>query len=278
MARRRRTAGSVAIHGTLIVLGLLTVYPIVFMLCNAVRSGTQTAAAPFGLSWPPLWANMSAAWNATSGAFGTSAFIVGVSVFGILTVALLAAHAFVRFRFPEKEAFFYVFFALLLVPGFLTLIPLFVEIRDLGLLNSAWGLILPYIAMNQAFAIFVLRTFIASIPRELFEAAVIDGAGEWRIFLRLVVPLSTPVLVTLALLNVVGLWSDFVLPSLVLASGHETLAMAIANLQPPPDVPSISAFNIQLAAFTWSSVPIALLFVFLMKYFVAGATNGALKM
>lgn len=83
---------------------------------------------------------------------------------------------------------------------------------------------------------------------------------------------------TLALLNTVGLWSDYILPSLVLTSTHETLAVAIANFIPPPNAPSINAFNLQLAAFTLSAVPIAVLFLFLMRYFVAGITEGAVKM
>jgi ABC-type glycerol-3-phosphate transport system permease component len=278
MARRRRTAGSVAIHGTLIVLGLLTVYPIVFMIDNALKTGIQTTDNPFSFPAHPQWHNFVLAWQAIAPSFLRTVIVVGVSVLGILLFSLLSGYVFARLEFKEREVLFYLVFGLLLVPSFLTLIPLFLEIRNFGLLNSIWGLVFPYIAGGQAFCIFVLRTFIRGIPGELFEAARIDGASDGQMFLRLVVPLSIPILITLALLNIVGLWGDYVLPSLILQTSNETLALAIVNFQPVGLTVSLNAFNQQLAAFTLASVPIALLFVFLLRYFISGITNGSLKM
>ncbi len=266
------------IHMAIIVLAALTIYPIVFMVVNAFKTGAETAASPFALPLHPLFNNFKLALQATWPAYRQSAFIVGVSVFGMLSSALLASYAFARLQFREREMLFYVVFGLLLIPPFLTLIPLFLEIKNLGLLDTPWGLILPYIAGGQAFAIFILRSFIRAIPEDLFEAARIDGAHDLRLFWHIAVPLSVPILITLAVLNVVGLWSDYILPSLVLNSAHETVAMAIANFVPPPQAPSINAFNQQLAAFTLSSIPLGVLFLFLMRYFVAGITSGALKM
>lgn len=276
MVARRRPA--FLLHAILLVLAAVALYPMIFMVLNAAKSGLETGASPFSIPLHPLWQNFVQAFEATGPSFWRSGVIVGVSVLFMLIFAMLAAYAFAKLEFPERNALFYVIFGLLLVPGFLTLIPLFLEIKDLGLLNSRWGLILPYIAGGQAFCIFILRTFIRSIPNDLFEAAKIDGATEGTMFVRIVVPLSIPIIVTLALLNVVGLWSDYILPSLILSTNHETVAMAIANFQPPPIAPSINAFNLQLAAFTLASVPLAILFLFLMRYFVAGMTNGAIKM
>lgn len=276
MIARRRPA--LVLHGILLILAALGLYPIIFMMLNAVKTGIQTAASPFSVTTHPLWANFVQAFEATGSAFWRSGVIVSVSVVFMLLFALMAAYVFAKMEFPERDYLFYVIFGLLLVPGFLVLIPLFLEIKDLGLLNSNWGLILPYIAGGQAFCIFILRTFIRAIPNELFEAAKIDGATEVPIFVRIVAPLSIPIVVTLALLNVIGLWSDYILPSLVLSTNHQTVAMAIANFVPPPLAPSLNAFNLQLAAFTLASVPIAILFLFLMRYFVAGITNGSIKM
>ncbi len=275
MVARRRPA--FLFHAILLILAAITLYPMVFMVLNAVKTGLQTASSPFSVPTHPAWQNFVQAFEATGSAFWRSGVIVSVSVVVMLIFALMSAYAFAKMEFPQRDRLFYVVFGLLLVPGFLVLIPLFLEIKDLNLLNSIWGLILPYIAGGQAFCIFILRTFIRAIPNELFEAAKIDGATEIPIFLRVVVPLSVPIVVTLALLNVIGLWSDYILPSLVFTS-HQTVAMAIANFQPPPLAPSINAFNLQLAAFTLASVPIAILFLFLMRYFVAGMTNGAIKM
>lgn len=266
------------IHAVLLVLLGLTLYPMVFMVLNAFRTGLATDITPFGLPFHPIWQNFSIALSEILPAFKQSFIIVGVSVAGILTCALLSAFAFAELEFPGKTVLFYLVFGLLLIPGFLALIPLFLEVRNLGLMNSVWGLILPYVAGGQAFGIFIFRTFIKSLPDELFAAARVDGAHNGVIFWRIVVPLSWPIVMTVAVLNIVGLWGDYILPSLVLAAGHQTVAVAITSLTPPPFASSANSFNEQLAAFTLSSVPIAVLFMFLMRFFVRGVTNGALKM
>ncbi len=275
MTRRRNNK---ATHVFLVTLGALTLYPMVFMVVNAMRSGLATATAPFGLPSHLDWMNFVYAWDGISSAFALTGWIELVSVLVTLSTAVLAAYAFARMRFRGKNALFTAMFALLVIPGFLTLIPLFLEIRDFNLLNTAWGLILPYIAGGQAFAIFVLRSFIETIPEEMFEAARIDGANHWRMFLNFAVPLSVPMLITLGLLQVVGIYGDYVFPSLVLNSTQRTVSLAIANFTPPALAPNINAVNIQLAAFTLSAIPIAILFFALMKYFVNGMSSGALKM
>ena len=250
-----------------------------FMLTNAFKNGLQTAANPFAIVFSqPFGQNFVWAWQAIAPQFLRSVYIVSVSVAGIVTLAMLSAYAFARLEFPFKRFLFNAIFALLLVPGFLTLIPLFLEIKNLGLLHTSWGLILPYVAGGQAFAIFVFRTFIQAIPAELFEAAQIDGANELQMFYRLVVPLCVPVMVTIALLNVNSIWGDYILLTLILDPLHSTVAVAVANFQPLPTAPTLNAGNIQLAAFTIASIPIAGLFLFLMRYFVAGLTSGAVKM
>lgn len=270
---------NVGLNLVLVIYVLLSVYPIVFMLTNAFKDGLQTAVNPFTVTLAkPFGENFAMAWQAIAPDFFRSLSIVGVSVAGIVGLAMLSAYSFARLEYPYKAFLFNAVFALLLVPGFLTLIPLFLEIKNLHLLNTSWGLILPYISGSQAFAIFVFRTFIQGLPGELFEAARIDGANELQMFTRLVVPLSVPVMVTIALLNINGIWGDYVLPSVILDPSHATVAVAVANFQPPPDAPSLNAGNMQLAAFAIASLPIATLFLFLMRYFVAGLTSGGVKM
>jgi multiple sugar transport system permease protein/raffinose/stachyose/melibiose transport system permease protein len=113
----------------------------------------------------------------------------------------------------------------------------------------------------------------------MFEAARIDGAGHWRMFLNFALPLSVPMLIALGLMQFVAIYGDYVFPSLVLSSsGMHTVSLAVANFTPPPMAPDINSTNIQLAAFTLASIPIAILFFTLMKYFVNGMSSGALKM
>jgi ABC-type glycerol-3-phosphate transport system permease component len=248
------------------------------MIVNAMRSGLSTATAPFALPSHIRWINFVYAWDGIKSAFLVTGWIELISVGVTLALGVLAGYAFAKMEFWGKNVLFLTIFALLVIPGFLTLIPLFLEIRDFHLLNTSWGLILPYIAGGQAFTIFVLRSFIQTIPEEMFEAARIDGANHLRMFLNFVLPLSVPMLITLALLQIVGIYGDYVFPSLVLGSTQHTVSLAIANFTPPAMAPDINAVNIQLAAFTLSAIPIAILFFALMKYFVNGMSSGALKM
>lgn len=268
----------IPLNVVLVVLALLSVYPIFFMLSNALKSGAQSAD-PFSLGFAqPFGTNFVKAWIYVAPAFMRSVFIVVLSVAGVVSFGMLSSYAFARLKFPARNFLFYVVFALLLVPGFLTLIPLFLEIKDLGLLGSSWGLIFAYIGGGQAFAIFVLRSTIEGLPMEFFEAARMDGAGDWQVLLRIVVPLSVPIMVSVALINIINIWGDYILPSLILDPTRTTVAVAIANFQPPPDLPNIDAPNMQFAAFGIASVPVLALFLILLRYFVAGITSGGLKM
>jgi ABC-type glycerol-3-phosphate transport system permease component len=261
------------------MLVLLAGYPIFFLLVNALKDGLQYAANPFSIAVSaPFGQFFWQAWLYLEPSFVRTIYITLVSTFGVVALAMLSAYAFARIQFFGRTFLFYAVFGLLLVPGFLTLIPLFVDIRHFGLLNNYWGLILPYIAGGQAFAVFVFRGFIEGLPNELFEAARIDGANDLQMFGRLVVPLSLPVMITIALLQVTGIWGDYVFPSLVLTTNKATVAMAIANFQPPPSVVSINVVDLQFAAYLVASIPMILLFLFFMRYFVAGVTSGAIKM
>lgn len=262
----------------LAVVALLTYVPVYFMVNNALRSGPEMQGSPFGLPKAPRWQNFAYAWESSGYAYLHTFFIVGVSVLGIAFTTLASGYAFARLRFHEKEVWFYTVFGLLLIPGFITLIPLYVEIIDLGLIGTTWGLILPYLAGGQALGVIVLRSAIEAIPEELFEAAKLDGAGHAWMFFYIAVPLAKPLVIALALLNVVGLWGDYVLPSLILQGESSTVSVAITSFAPPPLSPNLDSYNVQLAAFTIASLPIAVLVLVMMRYFVSGLSQTAVKM
>ncbi len=265
----------------LLILAALVLYPLAYMLINALSTGVTTAADPWWFGKSLQWQNYRDALAVVAPAFVRTVVIVGASVLGTLACAAPAAYAFARYRFPARDAAFMVFFALLLIPGFVTLIPLVLEIRALGLIDSVFGLIFPYIAGGQAFAVFILRTFYQQMPQDLIDAARIDGANDRKIFVAVAVPLAVPVMVTVAILQFVGLWSDYVLPSLILSSSNPTVAMAITNFTPPMiagDAANMSGLNMQFASFVLASLPIGILFAFLMRYFVQGITSGAVKL
>ena len=263
----------------LIVIGVLALFPMYFMAVTGLKNGIQLEQNPFSLAINhPFGIFYRQAWDYIDDDMLRTIIITAASVAGITVLGMLSAYAFARMEFYGSTVLFYVVFGLLLIPSFLTLIPLFLEIRGMGLIDNPAALILPYIAGGQAFAIFVFRSSIQGIPEELFEAARIDGATHLRMLLRIAAPLSRPIMIAVGLLNITSIWGDYVFPSLVLPVARSTAAMAVGNFQPPPSVPDINVVNLQFAAYTIVSVPIILLFVFFIRYFIAGLATGAVKM
>ena len=263
----------------LIVIGVLALFPMYFMAVTGLKNGIQLEQNPFSLAINhPFGIFYRQAWDYIDDDMLRTIIITAASVAGITVLGMLSAYAFARMEFYGSTVLFYVVFGLLLIPSFLTLIPLFLEIRGMGLIDNPAALILPYIAGGQAFAIFVFRSSIQGIPEELFEAARIDGATHLRMLLRIAAPLSRPIMIAVGLLNITSIWGDYVFPSLVLPVARSTAAMAVGNIQPPPSVPDINVVNLQFAAYTIVSVPIILLFIFFIRYFIAGLATGAVKM
>lgn len=279
MTNKRNPLTIAGHYGALVFIGVLALFPMYFMAITGLRNGIQLQEDPFAITFAhPFGTFYAQAWDYLSGDFLRTVLIISASVAGIVGFGMLSAYAFARMQFFAKTFLFYATFGLLLIPSFLTLIPLFIEVKGLGLLGNPLALILPYIAGGQAFAIFVFRTSIQRIPRELFEAARVDGATQFKMLLRIAMPLSRPIMIAVALLNISAFWGDYVFPSLVLSASSPTIAMAIGNFTPPPSVPDINLVNLQFAAYTIVSIPMIILFLVFLRYFVSGMATGAVKL
>ncbi|MFE7118275.1 carbohydrate ABC transporter permease [Streptomyces sp. NPDC057654] len=194
-----------------------------------------------------------------------------VSVVVILLTASMAAYALVRKRFPGRNALFWAIIATLMVPMQATLIPTFLLIAHMKGVNTLWGLIAPTLANAQA--VFLIRQFIRELPEELFDAARIDGSGEWRTFTRIVLPLIRPVLATLAIYIFLWHWNDLLWPLVVGQSdGTRTLTVGLATL----NTETVSTANIMSASLV-SFLPCLLVFIVLQRHIVAGITSGGIK-
>jgi multiple sugar transport system permease protein/raffinose/stachyose/melibiose transport system permease protein len=158
----------------------------------------------------------------------------------------------------------------------LTLIPLFLLVKDMGLLNTYWVLILPYIAGGQAFAIFVLRSFIASQPEEIFESARIDGANEFTIYSRIALPMAKPILGTLAILSLLSTWNDYIWPSVTLRN-PELWTISLQLVSFSSQWASLQQYGQMFAGYVVASIPLFLLFIFTMRLFIEGLASGAIK-
>jgi multiple sugar transport system permease protein/raffinose/stachyose/melibiose transport system permease protein len=268
-------SGDIRRHLLLLLVCVLTFYPFAELIVMSLKSIDQFEIDPFGLSLPfHLVDNYSAAWDAISPYIFNSIIYSGVSAIGVLAFSSFPAYVFARFRFPLKEVLYYLIISLLMIPPVLTLVPQYVLISDLHLLNSRLALILPYIAGGQVFGIFLLRSFYANQPQELFEAAHIDGAGELQTFWRIALPLARPILGTLAVLNVVGTWNDIVWPTIVFSDQSlQNLSVGLTVFE--------SEYNTNwgplFAGYVIAALPLLLLFAVVSRWFIEGLSSGALK-
>jgi len=259
----------------LAILAVLTFYPFVIMLFISFKDISQFDHARFTLTFPLHWENYPIAWKQMSRYILNSIYISTGTVIGVLICGTLTAYALARFNFPGKMFFYYAIISLMMIPGILTLIPSFVLVWYLGLINTRWGLWLPYIAGGQIFVIFVLRTFFASIPEDLFESARIDGASELQSFWHIALPLSEHMVATLAVLNILGTWNDIIWPLLVITRDElRTITIGLLAFQSM----YVTQWGILFAGYVIAALPLLIAFMFTSRLFIEGLTSGAIKM
>ncbi len=261
----------------LLVLAILTFLPLIVMLFISGKDLSQYYHAQFTFTLPWHWENYSTAWASIANPMKISLIVSGASCAGVLVFSCIGGFVFARYNFPGKEILWYAVLALLMVPAVLTLIPSFILVKQLGLLNTLWALILPYIAGGQVFGMFLLRSFFAGLPEELFESARIDGAGDLTMLWRIAIPLSGGILGTLAVLNIVGTWNDLVWPDVTLSDDNlQTLVIGLWHFNQ-------SFYNQQqwgplMAGYVLASLPLIIMFAFTSRLFVKGLGSGAIKM
>jgi ABC-type glycerol-3-phosphate transport system permease component len=261
-------------HIILLTLLCLVFYPILAMVFIGGKYQDQFYHQPWTLSLPFHFDNYTAAWTFINHYLANSVIVTAVTDVGVLALSALSAFVFARYKFPGKEVLFYAIIALLMVPGILTLIPQFILVKNLGLVNTRWTLILPYIAGGQVFGISLLRSFFASLPEELFEAARIDGASDLTLLFRLVLPLSWSILATLAIFESLSVWNDIIWPAVTTTDDSlKTVAIGILFFQQQ----YATDWGLLMAGYALASIPLLLLFAVASRYFIAGLTSGALK-
>ncbi len=266
---------STAIYVGLTVGALITLVPFALGLMTSFTSAHQFATAtPLQLPRPPTLANYADLAGVGFGrAAAVTALMTAVILLGQLTFSVLAAYAFARLEFPGRDAMFWVYIATLMVPGTVTVVPMYLMMAQLGLRNTFWALVLPFM-FGSPYAIFLLREHFRMIPNDLINAAHLDGANTLDVIVHVVIPSSRPVLAALTLITVVSQWNNFMWP-LVITSGHKwrVLTVATADLQ--------SRFNSQwtlvMAATTIAIVPLIALFVVFQRHIVASIVVSGLK-
>jgi multiple sugar transport system permease protein len=248
-----------------------------YMVSTAFKSQTYVLEIPPRfIPENPTLENFQTAFSSRNfgRAFVNSAF-VALGTAGLVTLlASMMAYAFARFDFRGKTTIFYCLLIMLMIPGVVLLIPQFILAKSLNLLNSLPGLILVYSAGPLAFNTFLLRGFFESLPRELEESAVIDGANPFVIFTRIMLPLAAPAVSTVAVFSFLGAWDEYLLALNFLTSESlRTLPIAIANFRGQ----HATDWGVVFAGSLTAVLPTVLLFIFFQRYFIQGLTSGAVR-
>lgn len=276
VARRWHIKSDWVISLVLGILGFLTFVPVIMLLELSVKDMQQMAEAMWLPTWPLHWVNYVKAWRAMQPYMINSVLFVAGTVTVSIICSTLTAYALGRYDFPGREFFYMAVLALLMIPGILTLITTFVITVTLKLNNTYWGIWLPMAAGAQAFQIIVLRTFFSSLPGELFEAGRIDGASEAVMLIRIALPLAKPIMSTLIVLQIMGVWNEFIWPIMVL-SRPERYPVILGILRLGQLVTERDP-GAQYAGYVIAGLPILLLFAFTSRTFIRGLTSGAIKM
>ena len=279
--RQLRTA---AVNAAIAIVAGITIAPLAWMVTVSFMPRGEANAFPPPF-WPSRWSienyyellvrrNIDGAWfdYRIVPAIGNSLFVAAVSTILGLLLTVPAGYAFAKLEFRGRERLVQLLIASLVVPGQVAMLPLFLIFKELGLVNSYAGVILPSLA--GIFAILFVRQATLGIPNEMIDAARLDGASEMRIFRSIVLPLLAPVTVTLALFMFLGSWNDFLWPLIVLADQHlYTLPVAIAAIAREHAADA----ELMMAGAVVTTMPVLLLFLALQRYYMVGLLGGSVK-
>jgi len=263
------------VNGALLLLAALSLAPLLWMVSVSLMARGEAS------HFPPPFLPASATLDSYRELFaGTgigrnfaNSLLVSIAITALsLLLNTMAGYAFAKLRFVGRERLFQLLLAALVVPAQVAMLPLFLLMKQLGLVNSYWGVIVP--GMASVFGIFLVRQYARGIPDELIEAARIDGAGELRIFFQIVLPMLKPVLVTLAIFTFMGAWNDFMWPLIVLTDQeHYTLPVALAALSRE----HIMDVELMMAGAVVTVLPVLALFLLLQRYYIQGLLLGSVK-
>ncbi len=272
----RRFTGLAMRHVVLVVMAALTLFPVLLIVSTALKTPQDVRSDPFGLFSSFSWENLRSAW--TVGRFSSylldSLLLTVPSTVVVIVISTMAGYAFARLPFPGRTAVFYVVVLGLLVPFFTYMIPLYFQLRSMGLLDSLVGANLVLISTNLSFGTFFMRAFFSDLPEELEQAARIDGASESRIFAQVMMPLVTSGAAALAVFTFLSNWNNFLVPLLYLPSGkYRPLTAGLYNFTGgrSMDIGPLAAGTLI------TIVPVIVIFVVLQRQVTQGFMSGAVK-
>ncbi len=269
----RRLVGALW-RACLVLILAITFFPFLFMFMTSLKDTHQFYHSFWLPAWPVHFDNYAGALTDMQAYIANSIFVTAVSITGILVFGSVAGFLFARYQFPGREIIYYGMISMMMVPGVLLLVPSFLWVKQLGLLDSYAVMILPYVAGGQILGIYLLRGFFSQIDNDLFEAAQVDGAGLLRQLWHVGLPLAKPVLGVVAIVSALGVWNQFLWP-LVTTSSEDVMVLTVGMLRYNSRVGG--QYGRMFAGYTVSAIPLGILFLLATRVFMKGITAGALK-
>ena len=275
--------GRVALYGLVLLLCIMFGFPLFWAAMSSLKTPMEMA------KFPPPWVPADPQWENYVRVFAisrhpvsiwalNSTIIVVLGTLGTVLTASLVAYSFARFQYRGRDALFAITLATIMLPAQVTLIPQFVLFYNLGWINTLKPLWIPSWFGGGAFAIFLMRQFFLSLPKDLDEAALIDGASYFRIFWSILLPLCKPVLATLAIIVIIDLWSDFQGPLVYLNSPEKfTISVGLRFFNNTPEVGGEPLQHLLMAACVLSMIPVILIFFIGQRFFVQGIVMSGIK-
>ncbi len=276
MKKRKITAGLILSRLLLLLLLFLTFFPILVMINMSLKQSVMITNDFFGLPRTIYWQNFVKAFDFVIRPIGNSLFVCVVSLIGILIVVSLSGYAFGRMRFKGRKLLYGMVLVVMMIPYTLLIVPDYEIVAKMGLLNSFWSLIIPYISGQQIFGIILAESFYREMPNDLFEAAKIDGASELQLFTRVALPLSKPILITVGITAGVAMYNDYIWPTITMTSGDEmkTFCQIVFNNAAGK---GSNDLGLIAAAFIIGTIPLLVATASCLKYYVQGMMGGAVK-
>lgn len=278
MTNPRAVVGSISRHTILVSMSALFLLPFYWMVSSALKDDTQILSSQ--LRWwpdPVHWSNLSRLMDYPGFPFlrmlGNSLFYSGSVTIGTVLSSAAVGYGFAKMRFPGRNVLFGITMATLMIPPFIMFIPTYVMFKEMHLIGSYAPLIIPQ-CMGSAFFIFMMRQFFKTLPTELSDAARVDGAGEFRIFWQITLPLVKPALAVVAVFTFVGTWNDFFGPLVYLSNSDlHPLSLGLFAFQ----AQRTTEWALLMGASTLVTIPLILLFAFTQRYFLNGISLTGIK-
>lgn len=262
------------IHAVLLTGSAFMLIPFYWMVSTSLKDIGEVFIGPFRLPKRPLWENYIYIWKAVPYArfyLNSAIHAVSVTCLQLLTCGM-AGYGFARLRFPGRDAIFMALLGTMMIPGSVTLVPAYLLIHYFGWIDTYWALIVP--GAGSAFGTFLLRQFFATIPRELDDAAIIDGCGRFGALWRIYYPLSGPALATLGMFTFMGTWNSFLWPLVVTSSLHmRTVQLAVQMFRDQ----YITQWNYLMATSVVATLPIIVFYVCVQKFYIRGIVTTGIK-